>query len=164
MDFAVLVTRKVEFDAGHRLVGHESKCAHLHGHRYVLEITVESNVLDSVGRVIDFSFLKNLLGGWIDDNWDHNIILNSQDSLLAYRHCRDVFTREPYVLQNINPTAENMVRYLWNVFTKLIWTDSFIMSLSTGKESPIKLHTLRLWETPNCYAELSVLNEPDLLR
>ena len=36
-----VITRKLEFDAGHRVMNHESKCATCHGHRYVLEVTAE---------------------------------------------------------------------------------------------------------------------------
>ncbi|MEE8246777.1 MAG: 6-carboxytetrahydropterin synthase, partial [Alphaproteobacteria bacterium] len=31
------VTRRLEIDAGHRVMTHGSKCRHLHGHRYVVE-------------------------------------------------------------------------------------------------------------------------------
>lgn len=76
------ITRKLEFDAGHRILGHEGKCAHLHGHRYVAEITVSGRDLDTLGRVVDFSVVKTKVGGWIDDYWDHNILLHPQDPLL----------------------------------------------------------------------------------
>ena len=35
----ISVTRRLEFDAGHRIPDHRSQCRNLHGHRYVLEIT-----------------------------------------------------------------------------------------------------------------------------
>ena len=59
-------TRKLEFDAAHRVMEHESKCRHLHGHRYVAEVTVATSELDGLGRVLDFGLLKTELGGWID--------------------------------------------------------------------------------------------------
>ncbi|MHB8760606.1 MAG: 6-pyruvoyl trahydropterin synthase family protein, partial [Thiobacillus sp.] len=36
----MLITRRLEFDAGHRIPNHGSQCRHLHGHRYALEITL----------------------------------------------------------------------------------------------------------------------------
>ncbi|MDP2056292.1 MAG: 6-carboxytetrahydropterin synthase, partial [Thiobacillus sp.] len=36
----MLITRRLEFDAGHRIPNHASQCRHLHGHRYALEITL----------------------------------------------------------------------------------------------------------------------------
>lgn len=68
-------TRKIEFDAGHRVVGHENKCQFLHGHRYVLEVKAESSVTDNLGMVIDFGHMKSIIQKWIDNNFDHNIIL-----------------------------------------------------------------------------------------
>ena len=75
------ITRKIEFDAGHRVYGHEGKCAHLHGHRYVAEITVQAEELDGIGRVIDFGAVKKVMKEWIDMCWDHNTLLNADDPL-----------------------------------------------------------------------------------
>ena len=54
------ITRRLEFDAGHRIPNHQSQCRHLHGHRYALEITLGGGVIDAAGRpddgmVMDFS-------------------------------------------------------------------------------------------------------------
>lgn len=43
-----------DFCAGHRVVGHENKCRHLHGHNYRVTFYCESQELDGVGRVVDF--------------------------------------------------------------------------------------------------------------
>ena len=48
------ITRRLEFDAGHRVYQHESKCNHVHGHRYVVEVEA-TGTLDGLGRIIDFS-------------------------------------------------------------------------------------------------------------
>jgi len=57
------IVRTVQFSAGHRLWQHESKCAHIHGHNYVVEFHATAEHLDSVGRVIDFSVFRDRLGG-----------------------------------------------------------------------------------------------------
>ena len=59
------ITRKLEFDAGHRIPDHKSQCRNLHGHRYVLEITLVGNVIDQEGNsdngmIMDFSEVKAL--------------------------------------------------------------------------------------------------------
>ena len=51
--------RKIHFSAGHRVYGHESKCSNLHGHNYVLWVHAGAKELDELGRVIDFSVLKD---------------------------------------------------------------------------------------------------------
>ena len=43
------ITRRLEFDAGHRIPDHASQCRHLHGHRYVIEISLSGNIIDKAG-------------------------------------------------------------------------------------------------------------------
>jgi 6-pyruvoyl tetrahydropterin synthase/QueD family protein len=59
------ITRKLEFDAGHRIPDHKSQCRNLHGHRYTLEITLVGAVIDvegssDNGMIMDFSDIKSI--------------------------------------------------------------------------------------------------------
>ena len=70
------ITRKLEFDAGHRIPDHNSQCRNLHGHRYVLEITLTGGVVDKDGQsdngmIMDFSDVKKLANSALVDVWDH---------------------------------------------------------------------------------------------
>lgn len=137
----ITITRKLEFDYGHRVLGHEGKCRFLHGHRGVAEITVRAPQLDSVGRVIDFGVVKQLVGKWIDDNWDHNLLLNGDDPQLEY--LRTTEDRSPYVMAiEGNPTAENMARHLYSVAVTLLPPNMQVVNV-------------RIWETPACYADFT---------
>jgi 6-pyruvoyltetrahydropterin/6-carboxytetrahydropterin synthase len=104
------VMRRIHFNAGHRLLGHEGKCANFHGHNYVADIHVTSSGVDPVGRVIDFSRLRELLKGWIDEHWDHGFLLSEEDAngIAAMRAVRP----SKLFLLPANPTAEMMARYL----------------------------------------------------
>lgn len=153
-----LCTRILEFDAGHRVLGHENKCKFLHGHRYKAEVTVRGPDLDNLGRVVDFGVIKNLIGGWIDWHWDHNLILHPDDPLATLyqqwiNECdienpaesavlgHQIFcNRDPYIMPaGTNPTAENLAQELLEHAAKIL---------------PEHLHVLevKLWETPNCYS------------
>jgi len=105
----VQAVRYHDFCAGHRVVGHENKCANLHGHNYRVYFTVEANRrLDSIGRVLDFSVIKSLLCEWLETNWDHRFLVYSNDPLKSYlRELDPTVTEVPF-----NPTAENMGQYL----------------------------------------------------
>lgn len=148
----ITITRRLEFDAGHRILGHEGKCRHLHGHRYVAEITVRADALDNLGRVIDFSVIKEKVGGWIDENWDHNILLHPDDPLfklnesVAYSPKYDeVFGgRKPFVMpgETNNPTAENLSWVLFQQAKKLL-------------PSYLQVINVRLYETPTSFADYS---------
>lgn len=137
----VTCTRLLAFDAGHRVMNHESKCATLHGHRYVVEVEARAQRLDEIGRVVDFSVIKERVGGWIDENWDHTCIVSDQDTevLKALRWLPKF--KEPFAAP-WNPTAENMATYL---------LDTVCPEQLDG--SGVTVVRVRVYETPNCYAE-----------
>ncbi len=109
------ITRRIHFCAGHRLLGHEGKCAQFHGHSFVAEFTVapaEPDTLDDLGRIVDFSVLKQLFKGWIDEHWDHGFLLWSEDTA-AVEALRSVEPHKLYVM-DANPTSENMAAHLFH--------------------------------------------------
>lgn len=130
---SVTCTRRLEWDMGHTLYQHESKCAHLHGHRYAAELEFEAQQLDTVGRVVDFGDIKTKVGTWIDDNWDHKFMVNSADPRSMILHASD---HDSVVLVSTNPTAENIVQWLAAKAIELM-------------PSELRLTRIRLWETPN---------------
>lgn len=104
--------KRLEFDAGHRLMHHESKCRNLHGHRYVVEVTIELEAeaaLDLAGRIVDFSDVKALLGEWIDDTLDHACIVNAADKALV-----DYLGAEAlkHFVVGFEPSAENLAAFI----------------------------------------------------
>lgn len=133
--------RVCQFDAAHRIVGHEGKCKNLHGHRFAVHFYAESIELDSLGRVVDFSKIKKILGDWIDLNWDHNIIIWREDSNLPWiLKCEH--DKKPFIT-NFNPTAENLAKYLFEVICpNLLKNENFFIS------------KIVFFETDNCYVEL----------
>jgi len=128
--------RVLEWDAAHRVMRHESKCAHLHGHRYRAVIEVTAYELDSVDRVIDFGVVKERVGAWVDEHWDHGTLINLHDAPL--REWLEVFDQRRYYFHG-EPTAENIAERLLQVATKLL--------------RPLRVDRVRVWETPNCWAE-----------
>jgi 6-pyruvoyltetrahydropterin/6-carboxytetrahydropterin synthase len=164
----ITITRRFEFDAAHRVLGHEGKCRFLHGHRYVAEVTVSaedeltgkvgSSSLDSLGCVVDFSVVKEKVGKWIDDNWDHNLLINPYDpialAIMEEGTAKAEFVgahilggRRPYEMPYWdeeaprNPTAENIARDLFEVSTRLF--DKY----------QVRVVCVRVYETPNCWAD-----------
>jgi 6-pyruvoyltetrahydropterin/6-carboxytetrahydropterin synthase len=100
---------------GHRVAGHESKCQHLHGHNYRITFTLAPlEGLDKVGRVLDFSVIKDCLCQWLETEWDHMFLLWEHDPYLKDEMTRQVLLNKltGVVLVPFNPTAENMAEYL----------------------------------------------------
>ena len=99
-----------DFSAGHKVTGHENKCAHLHGHNYRVHFTMQSEAgVDKIGRVLDFSAIKMRLCEWLEANWDHRFLIYTDDptSSVLVEHFSDDIVLTPF-----NPTAENMARHL----------------------------------------------------
>ncbi len=140
-DHLITCTRRIEFDAAHRVMQHESKCKQLHGHRYALEASFAARRLDKLGRVVDFSVIKKLLGGWINEHWDHTTILFDKDKALGKAIAG--VTKQKIFYLPANPTAENMAEYV----LKHVCPELF------GK-MPIECVRVRLYETPNCYVDI----------
>ena len=77
------VTREIDFCYGHRLLNYDGKCKYLHGHNGRAVITLEAPRLDERGMVLDFTDIKRVVAGWIDDNLDHRMILHRDDPAIA---------------------------------------------------------------------------------
>jgi len=136
-------TRRLHFCSGHRVVGHENKCANVHGHNYVVFIEAEAE-LDGIGRVIDFSVLKEKIGGWLDEFWDHTFIAYDAEDPELLRAIQKINNKLVYRLP-ANPTAENMAQYLLTVVCPLVLE-------GTG----VTVTTIEIWETENCKATASI--------
>lgn len=144
--------RSIHFSYAHRLQNHEGNCANLHGHNGLVWIhATPINGLDSIGRVVDFSILKEKVGGWIDCYWDHNIILNQDDKetikvlkQLPFYHRENSQHKEIFLLDG-NPTAEKLSSYLlWKVCPQVL------------KGHNIIVYKIEFWETPHSLAVQSL--------
>lgn len=146
----VSICRRITFCAGHRLLHHGGKCENLHGHNYVIEVSVSGERTDSIGRLVDFSLLNRLFKSWIDENWDHAMVLWAEDHE-AIRAVRSVNPHRLYLLP-WNPTAENMARYL------LERIGPSLMSQIEGYDLRVTRVVLR--ENESSSAEVSLVEEP----
>lgn len=126
------VTREFHFCYGHRLLNYDGKCKHLHGHNGKAVVTLEGPKLDALGMVMDFSQMKKVLQHWIDETIDHKMLLHRDDPVLKFLQERG----EPLVVLDVNPTAENIAK--------------LIFDYATSQGFPVA--EVKLWETDSCYA------------
>ncbi len=143
----MLITRRLEFDAGHRIPDHKSQCRHLHGHRYAIEITLSGNIINKAGdaangMVMDFSQVKTLANEHLINEWDHAFLAYAGDRAIV-----DFLASLPdhkTVLLDRVPTAENLARI---AFERLdaVYRDTY--------GNHLQLDRIRLYETPNCWAD-----------
>jgi 6-pyruvoyltetrahydropterin/6-carboxytetrahydropterin synthase len=141
------ITRRLEFDAGHRIPNHGSQCRHLHGHRYALEVTLCGPVVATTGAadegmVMDFSEVKAIAARHVVEAWDH--------AFLAWRGDREVtaflagLQGHKTVLFDAPPTAEHLAQTAFAILDPL-----YQGRYGNG----LRLEQVRLYETPNCWAD-----------
>ncbi len=143
----ISVTRKLEFDAGHRIPDHRSQCRNLHGHRYVLEITLSGEVVQTPGQsdtgmVMDFSEIKQIAKTHVVDVWDHAFLVYEGD--VAVRDFLATLPDHKTVVLDRIPTAENLAAI---IFTRLA------PEYQGAYGGQLRLSRVRLYETPNCWAD-----------
>ena len=142
------ITRRLEFDAGHRIPDHQSQCRHLHGHRYAIEITLAGDIIQSAGQplngmVMDFSEIKALAKQHLVDAWDHAFLAYRQDAPVV--DFLATLSGHKTVLLDAVPTVENLAALAFSVLNA-VYLDTY--------GNHLRLEHLRLYETPNCWADV----------
>jgi 6-pyruvoyltetrahydropterin/6-carboxytetrahydropterin synthase len=145
----ITITRKLEFDAGHRIPDHKSQCRNLHGHRYTLEITLVGAVIEEEGSsdngmIMDFSDVKALAKEHLVDIWDHAFLVYAKDN--AVRSFLATIADHKTVVIDKIPTVENLASTAFDTL-RTVYQDRY----GTG----LRLQKLVLHETPNCWAEIT---------
>ncbi len=112
------------FSAGHALRGYRGKCENVHGHNYRIRVTLEGPQLDSIGLLVDFTQLKQVMREIIG-GLDHQFI----NDLEAFR--------------SVNPSAENLAKYFYDEVTRKL----------TGLPPGARITDTILWETDTSRAQ-----------
>ncbi|MDL2284541.1 6-carboxytetrahydropterin synthase QueD [Oxalobacter sp. OttesenSCG-928-P03] len=143
------ITRKLEFDAGHRIPNHKSECRNVHGHRYVMHITLSGQVQDekgasSEGMLMDFSDVKRLAETHLVSLWDHAFLVYEGDT--AVRGFLDTLPDHKTVVLDRIPTVENLARIAFDTL-KTVYENFY--------DAGLTLQGIKLYETPNSWAEVT---------
>ena len=131
----VYITRIEHFNAAHKLFNPSwskeenefvfGKCANenWHGHNFELHVTIAGNPNPETGFVYDVKKLSLIINQFIIEKLDHKN-LNVEVDFMAGKIC----------------SIENLIEGIWN-------------QLSPQLPTEIKLHSLKLFETPKIYVE-----------
>ena len=117
---------KYRFSSAHYLREYNGKCENLHGHNWKVELILRGEELDKIGILYDFTKLKKIFKGLLDNTMDHVLV-------------NDV----PY-FQKHNPSAENLAKYLYTEYSKL---------LNNSEENKcVKVYKVVVYETDDASA------------
>ena len=147
MPSTISITRRLEFDAGHRLPNHQGQCRNVHGHRYAIEITISGDLVNEQGAaddgmVMDFGDIKMIAREKLVDLWDHAFLVHRGDIVMV--DFLAAITGHKTVVLDVVPTAENLATVAFAIL-KNAYHDRFGHTLT--------LMRVRLYETPNCWAD-----------
>ena len=139
----IRITKRFSFESAHALWNYDGPCRNIHGHSYVLYVTVaghpSTNPDDTkLGMVIDFSLLKQIVNREIIDVFDHALMINANTphhQLAGTEGFLGKVLALPY-----QPTCENMVA-------------DFAGRLQKTLPGHVRLVGVRLHETETAYAE-----------
>lgn len=110
------VTIETGFSGAHVLRGYTGKCGRLHGHNWKVVVTLATDRLDDVGMGVDFAKLKE----------ETRAILAQVDHTCL---------NEVFPFTELNPTAENIAKWLWEMLAKRIEGSAVAVSRVTVWES-----------------------------
>ena len=141
------ITRRLEFDAGHRIPNHQSQCRHLHGHRYAIEITLSGETVKTAGAseegmVMDYSEVKAIAQRAVVEVWDHAFLVYAGDGVVV-DFLRSLPGHKTVELDFV-PTAENQAAEAFRILDGA-YRDTY------GNQ--LRLERVRLYETPNNWAD-----------
>lgn len=120
-----VVTVQAHYDSAHFLRNYKGKCERLHGHRYVVEVALATEELDTAGIAFDFVDVKKHLRE-LADYLDHN---NLNDL-------------PPF--ETVEPSAENQAKYFYDEMKRRL----------PGRMADAVLY-VKVWETPTQWAMYS---------
>jgi len=107
---------ETKFAAAHQLRNYEGRCERLHGHNWKVVVYVVAENLNEIGLAMDFKELK-----------DH-----TNDLLASVEHA---FLNDVFPFTEINPSSENIAKWLYDSLSKKVNTDNVQVSLVTVWES-----------------------------
>ncbi len=140
----IRITKHFDFEAAHALFGYDGKCKNIHGHSYQLYVTIIGTPIKDKnhpknGMVLDFGDLKQIVKSEIIDIFDHAIVLNKQTEHLHLAEKIADYSHRT-VLVDYQPTSELMIQ-------------DFAKKIQKKLPKNVALHSIKLYETNNSYAE-----------
>ena len=139
----IRVTKMFPFEMAHALWNYDGACRNVHGHSYILHVTIIGSPVNDVnnpknGMVVDFGDIKKIVRENIVNQFDHALVISKNADINDLKTIDQMFGKLKIV--EFQPTVENL----------LIYFSEIIVNNLPGS---LKLHALKLQETGTAYAE-----------
>ena len=139
----IRITKEFRFEAAHALWGYDGACRNIHGHSYLLYVTligkpVSDPTHPKFGMVMDFSVLKKIVNEVITEPFDHALMIRKGTPHSEFVKNSELVGKVMEL--DYQPTCENMVA-------------DFAALIAAQLPQGIRLHSLRLHETATSFGE-----------
>lgn len=139
----IRLTKEFRFEMAHALWNYDGLCKNIHGHSYVLFVTVIGEPITDkanpkLGMVMDFGDLKEIVAEEIVDQLDHALVISEDTPNIDQLNIPQMFDR--FFVTDYQPTCENMIA-------------DFANRIKVRLLKGVELHSLKLHETATSYAE-----------
>ncbi len=111
-----IISTEANFSAAHQLRGYPGECREVHGHNFRVKVSVQTSELKNLGFGMDFRELKQMF----------QKVLKKLD----HRNLNELPE-----FKEINPTAENIAKYIWDKLNSKLKTQNS------------KLKEVQVWES-----------------
>jgi 6-pyruvoyltetrahydropterin/6-carboxytetrahydropterin synthase len=142
------IQKEIEFDAGHRVPRHESKCKNPHGHRYRVVAHLVGQIITEgpeSGMVRDFGNVKDVLMREVHDVFDHGFIVHALDQPML--KALGVFY-DPEHNEYTNPMGWKVIVVPYFPTAELLAQDIY----ARVKPWLPNIESIDVWETPTSCA------------
>jgi 6-pyruvoyltetrahydropterin/6-carboxytetrahydropterin synthase len=140
----IRITKIFNFEMAHALWNYHGKCKNIHGHSYILYVTITGNPVIEKGNpedgmIMDFGALKKLIKTYLIDEFDHTFVINENSPQASELHAMNI-PFENIKMLAFQPTSENLIVYFAETIRQLL-------------PDHLSLHSLKLSETDTSFVE-----------
>lgn len=139
----IRLTKEFRFEMAHALWDYDGLCRNIHGHSYILAVTVIGEPIGDAkspkyGMVMDFGELKRIVKEEIVDRLDHTFVVSSHSQHNKLNEIPQMLDR--FEVVDYQPTCENLLV-------------DFATRMKKRLPETIELFSMKLNETANSFAE-----------
>ncbi len=139
----IRLTKEFRFEMAHALWDYDGLCRNIHGHSYILAVTVIGEPIGDVknpkyGMVMDFGELKRIVKEEIVDPLDHTFVISTHSQHNKLNEIPQMLDR--FEVVDYQPTCENLLV-------------DFAARMKKRLPETIELFSMKLNETANSFAE-----------
>lgn len=146
----IRVTKEFDFEMAHALKNYDGLCSNIHGHSYQLSVCIFGEVMNDEknpknGMVADFGDIKKMVKTHIINKLDHTLMLPGKEVPQDLDSNNPIFGR--LMMVDFQPSCENVLIYISEILKNVL-------------PGHLSLHSLKLRETGNSYAEWFASDNP----